>query len=412
MAVDSERLKRRFDRLSEIGKTEGGGVSRLALSDEDKEARDLFVSWLKELGLEVKVDDLGNIYGILKGKNPDAAPLVMGSHLDSVPRGGKYDGTIGVLAGLEAIESLIEDGIEPDQPVIVVNFTNEEGARFPKPMISSGVLSGKFTTEDMYKLEDDNGISIEEELKRIGYLGDRENRLQEADKFFEVHIEQGPVLIDKGVNTGIVEGIQGLSWHQITYTGETDHAGPSPMEYRRDAGVGAVTAMSRLYKWVKKMNDETLITFGKIKASPGAVNVIPGEVTFSIDIRHPDKGVLEERIEQMKQTLLDTALEMKLDSQIEDLSYMPPVSFSEKLTNDLENICKNKGIPYHRMFSGAGHDAMYMNKLAETVMIFIPSIGGKSHNEAEESRWEDVALSTDLLYELVKQQVSSGSRVK
>ncbi|WP_218017812.1 Zn-dependent hydrolase [Alkalicoccus saliphilus] len=405
MSINEARLYDRFQTMNRIGETERGGLHRLALSDEDKQARDLLVDWFKELHLTVRVDDLGNIYGIKPGSDPSAKPVVIGSHLDSVPKGGKYDGTLGVLAALEIVESLIDEGVSHEQPVIVVNFTNEEGARFPKPMISSGVLSGVYQTEDMFQLADDSGITLGDELKRIGYAGEKDFRLKDVDKFIELHIEQGPVLIEQQAAIGIVEGIQGLSWHEATFIGEADHAGPSPMSTRKDAAVGAFKAMTALHEWVLSLEDETSITFGRIAVEPHVVNVIPGKAVFSIDIRHPEKEILEQRIDKMKQILTETALRFDLDSQLEDLSFMPPAPFSQKLVQDLENVCLSEKVSYHRMYSGAGHDAMYMNRLAETIMLFVPSIDGKSHNEKEESRWEDIHQCVKVMYELVKKQL-------
>ncbi|PYZ97183.1 Zn-dependent hydrolase [Alteribacter lacisalsi] len=412
MRVNIERVKQKFNKLASIGGTANGGVHRLALSDEDREARNLFVEWLKERELEVNIDDLGNIYGIKKGTDPSLPPLVLGSHLDTVPYGGRFDGTLGVLTGLEIIENLIDENQEHTQSVIVVNFTNEEGARFPKPMISSGVLANKYTTKDMHMLRDVTGKTIKDELDRIGYSGKRENRITKADKFFELHIEQGPALIEQGASAGIVEGIQGLSWHQVTFEGDADHAGPSPMAFRKDAGVGAVKAMYRLHEWVSSAGDETMITFGKIKTEPDVVNVIPGKAVFSVDIRHPDPNILQRRVEEMKQIVIETSLETRLTNCIEDLSYMPPVVFSSDLTEQLEEICLKESIPAVRMYSGAGHDAMYMNRIAETVMVFVPSLNGKSHNEAEESRWEDIESCMNLTAELVTLSLHSRERQK
>lgn len=402
MRINGERLKKRMELIAEIGKTLKGGVNRLALTDEDRQARDLFVRWLKELQLKVTIDDFGNIYGIKEGKDPNLPPIVIGSHLDTVPNGGRFDGVLGVLAGLEVVESFIDHGFEHDYPLMVVNFTNEEGARFPKPMLGSGGITGVFKKEDVYQLKDDEGISFIEELVRIGYLGDVKNRLKDIKAFFELHIEQGPVLEEQNAEVGIVKGIQGLSWHEITFYGQSDHAGTTPLTYRKDALISATKAINQLQNWVTSLQDDTSITFGKFSIKPNAVNVIPSEAKFTIDLRHPDEKTLRERIETMKKIIIHIAIEEDTNSHIVDLSYMKPAHFSKDLINILTDICHDMSLNLHYMYSGAGHDAMYMNNLGDTVMIFVPSVNGKSHCEEEYSRWDDIIKGANVLFHAVK----------
>ncbi len=408
MSVNNTRLIDRFETISAIGKTKNGGVTRLALSERDKEARDVFVNWLKELNLDVRIDDFGNIYGIKYGTNQQLKPIVMGSHLDSVIKGGKYDGTLGVLVGLEVIESFIEQNIEHERSLIVVNFTNEEGARFPKPMLCSGGITGVFNKEEIYELKDDDGLRFIDELKKISYLGDEKNRLQEVEAFIELHIEQGPVLVENEAKVGVVKGIQGLAWYEVTFLGEADHAGPTPMKKRKDAFIGVAKSIYKLTQWVKSLNDETSITFGKASVEPNIINVIPGKATFSIDLRHPDKEILSERIATMKEVLVKVALEERLDSQIKELSHMNPVEFSESLVSKLETISKIENLEMKTMYSGAGHDAMYMNRIGPTVMIFVPSLNGKSHCEEEISSWEDIISCSNVMFKLVKEICKSS----
>ncbi|MEC5423292.1 Zn-dependent hydrolase [Virgibacillus sp. C22-A2] len=405
MEINMKRLQRRFYEMASIGSTENEGVHRLALSDQDKIARDTFIDWSKQAGFLVRIDDFGNIY-VRKEGTASKKPIVIGSHLDTVPKGGKYDGSLGVLAGFEILESLLE--IEPlETPVEVVVFTNEEGARFPNPMLGSGAISGVFSKQHVYDMVDDDGITFESELERIGYKGDKANRLKEFEAFFELHIEQGPVLEQQGLPIGLVKGIQGLSWHTVQFTGESDHAGTTPISYRRDPMQSAAKAIMRIGEWVENLGDETLVTFGKISSLPNTINVIPSEVTFSMDIRHPNKKVLLRRIETAKTLIREVALEDDTQSLCEDLSLMLPVLFDESLIDLLQSSCQQHGIGYHEMFSGAGHDAMYMNNLGPTVMLFSPSVNGKSHCEEEETSWEDIEKSVKVLGESVVRLASS-----
>lgn len=397
--ISIDRIRDRHAQIAGIGALSDGGVSRLALSNEDKQAREVLRQWMEELDLEITQDDLGNMYGLLPGTGPALEPIVLGSHLDSVPNGGTFDGVIGVLAGLEVLQSVRETGQTPRRSLLLVNFTNEEGARFPIPMISSGVLSGTYTIEKMMELPDQNHITIEQELKRLDLQGDKTNRLQRAYAFLELHIEQGPVLEDKNRQIGIVKGIQGLSWHEFTIVGDADHAGPSPMASRADAGIMAMKVILALHEWVLHLEDQTTITFGQIKTEPFSINVIPGKTTFSVDIRHPDKTLLDERLVEMM-TLVEKTMAQEPGSWEEaSLSYMPPVTFHAPFLKELESICREQRFSYSTMFSGAGHDAMHISKFIPTVMLFVPSIGGKSHHPAELSRWEDIDQAVQLMYE-------------
>lgn len=397
--ISITRIRDRHAQIAGIGALAGGGVSRLALSDEDKQARDVLQQWMKELNLEISQDDLGNMYGLLPGRDPSLDPIVLGSHLDSVPNGGTFDGVLGVLAGLEVIQSIKESGKMPERPLLLVNFTNEEGARFPVPMISSGVLSETYSTQKMLTLSDENHITVQNELERLVLQGDETNRLQQAHAFLELHIEQGPVLEDERRQIGLVKGIQGLSWHEFTIWGDADHAGPSPMASRADAGIMAMKAMLALHEWISSLEDQTTITFGRIKTEPFTINVIPGKTVFSADIRHPDKAVLDQRIDEMLQMVEKTMEQESGNWEETSLSYMPPVTFHEPFLQELESICREQNFSYYSMFSGAGHDAMHISKFIPTVMLFVPSIGGKSHHPAELSRWEDIGQAVQLMHE-------------
>lgn len=401
MNINSERLKKRFNEMAKIGATESGGVHRLTLSMEDKQARDLFVTWLEELQLKVTIDDFGNIYGRKEGKSPHLPPVVTGSHLDSVAYGGKYDGTLGVLTALEAIETIIDNGIEHEHPIEIVNFTNEEGARYTTPMLGSGALAGIFDQDYTHQLKDSSGKTVIDELKNINYFGDKKNRLKDLKLFIEVHIEQGPILAQNKVDVGIVEGIQGLFWYKVRFTGESDHAGTTPMEFRKDPLVAAAKTMDQLCEWVVAENDGTAITFGKLDVTPNNVNVIPKTIDFTIDIRHPDEATLLKHVETMKDKVHHIAQQQNIIAQIEELSLMKPVHFSAELIEELETLANNSNYKAMKMFSGAGHDAMYMHYMADTAMIFVPSLNGKSHCEEEISDWNDIEKGTDLLYQFL-----------
>ncbi|UOQ44275.1 Zn-dependent hydrolase [Halobacillus salinarum] len=399
--MNVERLKRRFNKMAEIGATERGGVQRLALSDLDKEARDLWMKWAREANFNVRFDDFGNMYARLNGRFPEKRPIVLGSHLDSVPQGGRFDGTLGVLVGFEIMESLKERELELQHPVEVAVFSNEEGARFPTPMLGSGAITGVFTKQHVYDMKDNNELRFEDELKRIGYQGEETNRLKQVEAFIELHIEQGPVLESRTIPVGVVKGIQGLSWHQVQFSGESDHAGTTPLDHRKDPLLSAVRAVYRINSWVNSLNDETLVTFGKFHTMPGTINVIPSEVTFSMDIRHPDRSTLLNRVEVAKRLVREIALEDDTLSLCEDLSFMPPVDFDHSLIETLKESCGHQGIEYLELFSGAGHDAMYLNRLGRTVMVFTPSTGGKSHCEEEETSWEDIKLASAAMEQTV-----------
>jgi N-carbamoyl-L-amino-acid hydrolase len=405
MNINGTRLVERLHNMAKIGKTSKNGVHRLALTEEDKAARNLFVLWLKDLRLDVRVDDFGNIFGRKEGKLSHLPPVVIGSHLDSVPNGGKFDGTLGVLAALEVIQTLTEEDAQHDYPIEIAMFTNEEGARYATPMLGSGGMTGVFEQEYVYQMKDEQGLRFIDELKKINYHGDKEHRLQKIKCFVELHIEQGPVLIENKVSVGIVKGIQGLSWHKVTFIGESDHAGTTPMNQRKDAFVSAIKAMYLLHHWVKDLGDETAITFGKCSVNPNVINVIPRQVSFSIDVRHPDEETLIKRIGKLKEIILNISTDDDVESQIEDISLMQPVQFSERLVRELENLSRIAGFSSYKMYSGAGHDAMYMNRLGETVMIFVPSLKGKSHCEEEESCLEDIYQTVEVLYQLIKKEI-------
>ncbi|AIF44447.1 Zn-dependent hydrolase [Virgibacillus sp. SK37] len=396
-----ERLKNRILRMAEIGGTENNGVTRLALSQEDKKGRDLFVKWMKELKLDVRIDDFGNIYGRKKGSNPEAPVVMMGSHLDSVPKGGRFDGVLGVLAGLEVVESLIENNVEHENPIEIVSFTNEEGARFTPQMLGSGAVTNQFPKDYTYSRKDNDNFIFYEELERIGYLGKEENRLKNVGTFIEFHIEQGPVLETNNKAIGIVEGISGFSWLEVTVTGETNHSGSTPMELRKDALSTTATTIQTIQKWAEEKEDGTVATIGTIRAEPGIINAVPGKVVFTLDVRDRNKEQFHFYMNEIQELIKDCVQRDSLNCTIQEIKTHSPVSFAPWITNIIEEVSAESKVPYQRITSGAGHDAMYLNTVADTAMIFVPSIGGKSHCEEEYTPWEDIEKGINVLYKTI-----------
>jgi beta-ureidopropionase / N-carbamoyl-L-amino-acid hydrolase len=407
LRTNGDRLKSSLLDMAKIGATPGGGVTRTALSDADREGRDLFVSWLKEADLAVRVDDLGNIYGRLEGTDPDAPPVLMGSHLDSVPSGGRFDGVLGVLTPLEIVRTMRDLGIRPRRSVEVVDWTNEEGARFEPAMMCSGVIAGRFTPEYVYGRTDRDGHVFGEELERIGYKGDIANRPKAIHAYFEVHIEQGPVLEAEALPIGVVTGILGLKWMNITLSGVQQHAGPSPMRSRRDAMVTAGRIIAGLRDLALEYPDPAVATVGRIKATPGIINQIPAQVVLSGDVRHWTAEGHEEMGVRAVALIKRIAAEEKVAADVDVYWTAAPIEFPAKMVDLVESKVRELGVPYRRIVSGAGHDAQYMHEIAPTGMIFVRTIGGKSHCETEDILWEDAQAAADVLLHAVM-EVAEG----
>ncbi|MCQ4635553.1 Zn-dependent hydrolase [Anaerovorax odorimutans] len=409
MRINEERLKERMERINSIAVTEEDGMMRLALSDADKEARDLLVSWMEEAGMSVRVDDMGTIYGVMKGRDEKALPICVGSHMDTQPNGGRYDGFFGVMAGLEAILTIKESGAEFDSDLMVADWTNEEGARFVPPMLASGTNAGQFTAQWVYDRQDTEGIRYEDELKRIGYKGDKENRLTKAKAYLEPHIEQGPVLDAKGISCGIVTGALGITGLDVTISGEANHAGTTPMSHRKDALVAAAEAISRIRKNCIDFGEPAVITNGIINAQPASKNIVPGSVYFSIDLRyHTDEGMAELE-KQTKDIIHKTCAELGTTAEIEQYWRAKPAIFNETIVRCVEEAAAEKGLSAMKIISGAGHDAVFINEIIPTGMIFVPSIKGMSHCPQEDTKWEDLVsgaeLTADVLLKLDKETV-------
>lgn len=394
---NGSRLQESLEQFSQFGATANGGVTRLTLSKEDVLARDYFCECCKALGMEIAVDDMANIYAILPGKK-DLPPIVMGSHLDSVEKGGRFDGVLGVLTAIEVVRTLKENDIELDAPIMIVNFTNEEGARFDPAMMSSGVITSKFNKEEMMQTVDKNGITFKEALLASGYMGEEENRLTEALAYIELHIEQGPVLEAKQLEIGVVEGVLGMVCYEVTITGESNHAGTTPMLMRKDPMRVAANMITTLNDQLSKIDEQLVYTFGRMNISPNIHTVIPNKVTFTMDSRHQDPEVMRKVEEILKDLPTE---ENGCNIQPTKLWGRDTVFFDATICNEVEKSCHNFGYSSHRMFSGAGHDAQYIASFIPSAMIFVPSINGKSHCEEEKTTFEDCAKGADVLLQTV-----------
>lgn len=396
LMVNRKRLLDTINVSSSIGALENGGLNRLALTEEDKKMRNIFVKWLQEEKLDVRVDDLGNIYGRRKGKFNDSPAVAIGSHLDTQPCGGRFDGILGVLTALEVVRTLNENNIETDYPIEIVNFTNEEGARFEPPMLGSGGVAGEFTTDFIYNTKDNENISFQEALKKIQYMGDEKHRLRDIKYFIELHVEQGPILEKNNKLIGIVEGIQGISWLNVKVVGETNHAGPTPMEDRKDALAPSAKMVTKVYEITNEI-EGLKTTVGKLNVKPNITNVIPGEVEFMIDVRHKDDEIRAGTIDRLREQLGTIAVMNNVEVTISTDWNSDAVLFSSEVMDAISEAAGVLGYSTLRLFSGPGHDAKYISKMADTGMIFLPSINGISHNEKELTLEDDIEKGANVL---------------
>lgn len=382
IAINAERLWSTLNEMARIGATPAGGVTRLTLSDEDRQARDLLRQWAQEAGFPCAVDSMGNMFIRRAGKNPQLAPVLTGSHVDSQPLGGRYDGIYGVLAGLEALRTLNERGIETERDIVLVNWTNEEGARFAPAMLASGVWAGQFSEAFALARKDRDGISVGAALEAIGYRGERPTAAFPVHACYEVHIEQGPILEEDDVDIGLVHAAMGQRWFNVTLEGFSAHAGTTPMGSRRDA----LTAFAELALAVEQIgiahNPDGRATIGMAQVIPGSRNVVPGRVECSVEFRHPQSSALE-AMEQALRHAADTLARRGVQAQIERIFDYAPIAFNAQCLARSEQAVQMLGYSARRMVSGAGHDTCYISKIAPASMIFIPCEKGISHNEAE-----------------------------
>jgi len=383
LRVNGDRLWSRLMDMAQHGATPAGGCNRQALTDEDRAGRELFVQWCQAAGCEIRRDAIGNLFARRPGREDSLAPVLVGSHLDTQPSGGKYDGVYGVLAGLEVIECLNEAGFQTRRAIDIAVWTNEEGCRFDTAMMGSAVWSGAMELEDAYALTDRSGVSVLDELKRTGQLGDEPAKAGPVHAAFELHIEQGPVLEAEQLAVGVVTGVQHMSRHRVVINGQETHAGPSPMALRRDPVMGLAECLTLLYALAEEQGPDSRITFGVLSASPGSSNTVPGRVEFTVDIRHPDASryrALLAGYDSIVQAACD-----KFDLAVERHCFWeaPGVSFDGDCIAAVQGAVEALGYSHRAMVSGAGHDACNVAGVAPTSMIFIPCEGGLSHNEAE-----------------------------
>jgi N-carbamoyl-L-amino-acid hydrolase len=407
LQINGQRLWDSLMEMAKIGATPKGGVCRLALTDVDKQARDLFVTWCREAGCSVTVDRMGNIFARRPGRDESLPPIVMGSHIDSQPTGGKYDGIYGVLAGLEVIRTLNDMSYETAAPVEVSAWTNEEGSRFAPAMVASGVFAGAFDLEYGLGRRDLEGRTIGEELARIGYAGEAEVGGRPFGAFFEAHIEQGPILENEEKTIGVVTDAQGQRWYEVTFTGQEAHAGPTPMPVRRDALLGAARMVEAVNRIGMTHQPNACATVGLCQVFPNSRNVIPGKVFFAIDLRHPDDAVLSAMDAELRAAAEATAEGIGLEMAFEQIWHSPPVHFDEDCVGAVRNAAQDLGFAHRDIVSGAGHDACYIARVAPTAMVFIPCKDGISHNEIESATPEDLTAGCQVLLRAVVERANT-----
>lgn len=397
LRINGQRLWDSLMALAAVGATPKGGVCRLALSDIDRQGRDLVVAWGRDAGLSVVVDQIGNIFMRREGRRPELAPVVTGSHIDTQPTGGKFDGNYGVLAGLEVVRTLNDHGITTEAPLEIAIWTNEEGSRFVPVMMGSGVFAGAFSLAHAYAATDADGHTVRQELERIGYLGTEVPGEHPIGAYFEAHIEQGPVLEDAGVTIGVVTGVLGIRWFDCTVTGMEAHAGPTPMALRRDALQGATQLMQAVVASALRHGPDGRGTVGMVRVHPNSRNVIPGRVTFSIDLRNSSDALVDQQVAEVEAVARRVSTELGLEVQIVEVSRYAAQLFDADCVQAVSQAATRLGHSQMPVVSGAGHDAIYAGQVAPAGMIFVPCKDGISHNEIEDARPEHLAAGCDVL---------------
>lgn len=401
MRINSERLWDSLMEMAQIGPGIAGGNNRQTLTDEDAQGRKLFARWCTEAGMTLGVDKMGTMFARREGTDPDALPVYVGSHLDTQPTGGKYDGVLGVLGGLEVIRQLNDMNVKTRHPIVVVNFTNEEGTRFAPAMVASGVFAGIHTLDWAYDRTDAEGVRLGDELKRIGYLGDEEVGARKMHAFFELHIEQGPILEIEKKDIGVVTHGQGLKWLEVTLIGKESHTGSTPMSMRVNAGLG-MARMTELVNEIALSHAPNAVgAIGQCDVYPNSRNIIPGKVVFTIDFRHPEKEVIADMEARFRAGAKEIADGIGLQMSIEEVGGFDPVAFDEDCVTAVRNAAERLGYSHRNLVSGAGHDACWINRVAPTAMVMCPCVDGLSHNEAEDISPEWAAAGTNVLFHAV-----------
>lgn len=400
LKVNGDRLWSCLMSMAEIGATARGGSCRLALSDEDKAGRELFAHWCTEAGLSLSVDSIGNLFARRKGTDPDAAPVMMGSHLDTQPEGGRFDGVFGVLAGLEVVRRLNDLQIQTRKPLEIAVWTNEEGARFTPAMLGSAVFTGALALADGLAMRDGDGVSVAEAMQRTGYAGDRALGC-DLDAYFEAHIEQGPILEDNAKTIGVVSGGQAIRWLDVRVEGMAAHAGTTPMPLRKDALYGAAQMIAAVEQLAQDFAPEGLTTVGELSIAKSSRNTIPGVVNFTVDLRHHSDDAIETMEQQVRQRMQVIADKRALNLAISPHWISPATPFDKGCVAAVQHAVDGLGYAQQSIVSGAGHDAIHLARFCPTAMIFIPCVGGLSHNEAEDVLPEDVQRGADVLLNAV-----------
>jgi N-carbamoyl-L-amino-acid hydrolase len=400
LTVDAQRLWDTLMETARIGGTARGGIRRLTLTDEDRRVRDWFRTTCEALGCTVHVDEVGNMFAVRPGRDDSLPPIAMGSHLDTQPTGGKFDGVLGVLGAIEALRAMVEAGYETTAPIAIANWTNEEGSRFAPAMLCSGVYAGVFTPDHALSRVDRDGVALGEALDAIGYRGAEKAGARRFQAMFELHIEQGPILETEDRMIGVVQGVQGMRWYEVTLTGQDAHTGATPMSLRRNALLGAARMIDRIDA-IAQDNLPGVATVGLIENRPNSRNVIPGEVFFSVDLRHPDDAVLDAMERRFRAELAEVAAGLGLACDETRIWHASAVRFAPELVSCVRAAVAKSGFSWRDIASGAGHDAAYLARVMPTTMIFVPCAGGVSHNEAESTTREQCAAGAQVLLDAV-----------
>ena len=399
--INGDRLWETIMEMAKIGPGIAGGNNRQTLTDEDAKGRALFQKWCDEANLSMGIDKMGTMFARREGTDPDALPVYVGSHLDTQPTGGKYDGILGVLGGLELIRSLDDMNIKTKHPIVLVNWTNEEGTRFAPPMMASGVFAGVHTLDWAYAKEDSDGKKFGDELKKIGWIGDEEVGSRKMKAFFELHIEQGPILETEGKDIGVVSRGQGLNWLQVTLTGRESHTGSTPMPMRRNAGLGMAKITSLVHEIAMSHQPDAVGAVGHCDVYPNSRNIIPGKVVFTIDFRSPSFDTQDDMERRLHEGAKEICNSLDLELEIEKVGHFDPVTFDEGCVSTIRRAAERLGYSHRDIISGAGHDACWINKVAPTAMVMCPCVDGLSHNEAEDISQDWAVAGSNVLFHAV-----------
>ncbi len=401
LKIDAERLWATLEETARFGATPKGGIRRLTLSPEDRRVRDWFIREAEALGCTVGFDEVGNLFARRPGRDPALAPIAMGSHLDTQPTGGKFDGILGVLGALEVLRTLHENGYETNAPFEVVDWANEEGSRFAPAMLGSGVFAGVFSPDYAWSREDRDGTTYGDALAAIGFKGAEKAGAHPLTAYFELHIEQGPILEDEGVEIGVLTGVQGMRWYEVTITGQDAHTGATPMRLRKNALVGAARLIDAVDAIAQAHGPDAVGTVGLVEVKPNSRNVVPGEVFFTVDLRHPDDAVIDVMERAFRAALCEILPPLRLTWSEEKIWTSAAVAFDPTLIACVDQGADKAGHSKRRMVSGAGHDAVYLARVVPTTMIFVPCEGGLSHNESEATKPVDCANGAQVLLNAV-----------